>query len=87
MPGRDIPKKIVEAWLRFHEEDLCQGIDAVFVFRESGMEVRGLIDDENGYQRFEAMLRPLRSSYKIELQLDRRVEEKKNSMARTLSRR
>jgi hypothetical protein len=76
-PRRDTPSKLTEAWLRFHEAELCQGIDAVFVFKENGMEVRGLIEDDRISQKFETMLQPLRSFYRVELHLDRRQEEKK----------
>jgi hypothetical protein len=76
IPGRDTPKKLTEVWLRFHEQDLCQGIDADFTFRENGMVVRGFFEDSRLYQRFEAMLNPLRSSYAIELHLKRCQEVK-----------
>jgi hypothetical protein len=76
LPGRNTPKELTEAWLRFHEAELCQGIDAVFVFKDNGMEVRGRIEDESAFQKFEAMLQPLRGSHKVELHLDRRQEEK-----------
>jgi hypothetical protein len=77
-PGPDTPNKLTEAWLLFHEAEICQGIDAVFVFKENGMEVRGLIEDDRISQKFERMLQPLRSIYKVELHLDRRQEEKKS---------
>ncbi len=75
-PGRDTPRKVVEAWLRFHDEELCQGIDAVFAFNASGREVHGFFDDRSLYGKFVTLLQPLRNSYKIDLHLDRRQEEK-----------
>jgi hypothetical protein len=77
MPKHDTPKKLTEAWLHFHEEGLCQGLDAVFELNAGGMVVRGLIEDDKSYEKLEALLQPLRGSYKIELRLDRRREEKK----------
>jgi hypothetical protein len=77
IPGAGTPKKLAEAWLRFHDKDLCQGIDADFVFNKNGMEVRGQIEDNRSYEKLEAMLNPLRSSYDINLQLKQRQEEKK----------
>jgi len=69
VPGRDTPGELTEAWLRFHEAGLCQGVDAVFTFTKDGMSVRGLIEDERSAQKFGEMLTPLRRSYKIELTL------------------
>jgi hypothetical protein len=77
IPSVNTPKKLAEVWLRFHDKDLCQGIDANFIFSGDRMEVRGLIEDNRSYQKFEAMLNPLRSSYTIDLHLERCPEEKK----------
>jgi hypothetical protein len=77
VPDRNTPKDIAAAWVRFHEAGLCQGVDAVFVFREKGMEVKGVIEEERSYEKLQEMLRPLPGSFKIELSLTRREEEKK----------
>jgi hypothetical protein len=77
IPGRHTPRKLAEAWLKFHDQDLCQGIDAHFTFSGNGMEVGGLFESSNLHQKFEALLDPLRSSYKIDVHLERRSEEKK----------
>jgi hypothetical protein len=34
-PPHDTAQRLVEAWLRFHGTDLCQGVDAVFVFNKT----------------------------------------------------
>jgi hypothetical protein len=77
IPGRNTPKKLTEVWLRFHDQDLCLGIDADFAFNGNGMEVRGFFKDRSLYEKFEAMLHPLRSSYDIDLHLEPCPEEKK----------
>jgi len=38
VPNQNTPQKLWEAWLSFHETDLCQEVDALFVFNRSGME-------------------------------------------------
>jgi hypothetical protein len=77
VPDHNTPKDIAAAWVRFHEAGLCQGLDAVFVFSEKGLEVRGVIEEERSYEKLQEMLQPLPGSYKIELSLTRREEEKK----------
>ena len=64
---RDAPQELIEAWLRFHEMDLCQDLDTVFEFDESGMKVWCLIEDKKKYQKFQQLLEPLMDSYRIEL--------------------
>ncbi len=77
IPNRETPKELVEAWLRFHETDLCQGSDARFIFTKNGMIVRILVEDEKSYQKLEELLLPFRSSYGIELDATRPPEETK----------
>ena len=82
VPNRNTPRELTETWLRFHEADLCQGVDAVFVFTEDGMEVRSLIVDEKIYEKFQELLAPLRSSYKIKVQETRPLEQEKSGEKR-----
>jgi len=42
----EVPLQLREGWLRFHEAELCQGVDAVFVFHKKGMEVWCRVEDE-----------------------------------------
>ncbi len=79
-PPRDTPQRLVEAWLRFHENDLCQGVDTVFIFDKTGMEAWCEIEDERSYQKLQELLEPLRSSYRIELYATRTPAEKKSTM-------
>jgi hypothetical protein len=53
--------------LRFHELELCQSVDAVFVFDTKGVEVWCLIEDERSYQRVVELLEPLRASFEVTL--------------------
>jgi hypothetical protein len=70
-PSRDVPLPLQQVWLRFHEEELCQGVDAEFAFNKDGLEVHCLVEDEKSYDKFQEMLEPLRSSYKIDLVAER----------------
>lgn len=75
VPDRNTPKELAEAWLRFHELELCQGMDAVFVFSRDGMKIRALVEDEKSYQKLEELVAPLRSSFNIELEPKRPQQE------------
>lgn len=68
-----------ETWLRFHEAELCQGIDAVFQFHEKGMEVWCRVEDEKTYHKFLELVDPLRASYEIDLYTTRPLAEKKTT--------
>jgi hypothetical protein len=63
----ETPQKVREAWLSFHEADLCQKMDAVFVFNKNGMEVWCRIENEKDYQKLQELFQPLRDSYRIDL--------------------
>jgi hypothetical protein len=78
MPARDTPQKLVEAWLRFHETDLCQDADAVFIFEKNGMEVWFVYAGEASYLKMQELFKPLQDSYRVELYPTRRLEEKKS---------
>ncbi len=66
-PTRTIPAPLRNAWLRFHEEQWCLGIDAVFVFHPHGMEVWCRINNERNFQNFNMLLQPLQKSFRIDL--------------------
>lgn len=74
IPDSSTPKSVTEVWLRFHETGLCQGVNAVFSFRDKGMEVTGTIVDEKSFEKLQEMVQPLRSSYEIVLKLDQPKE-------------
>jgi hypothetical protein len=78
IPDRDTPKELTEAWLRFHEADLCQAVDTVFVFTKDGVELRSVIEDQKSYEKLEGLFAPLRNSWKIEMDATRPAEEPKS---------
>ncbi len=59
--------RLEDVWLRFHETEICQDLDAHFVFHKNGMEVWCLIEDEKSYQKFADMVSPLRASFQIDV--------------------
>jgi hypothetical protein len=65
-PGQ-VPRQFVDLWLRFHEVELCQELDAVFVFHQDAMEVWCRIEDEKSYQQFVQMISPLKASGHVDL--------------------
>jgi hypothetical protein len=78
MPSHGTPQKLVEAWLRFHETDLCQDVDAVFIFHNYGMEVWFVYAHEESFLKMQELFKPLQDSYRIEFYPTRQPEEKKS---------
>jgi hypothetical protein len=76
-PIGEVPIELRKAWLRFHEEKWCRGVDAVFVFDRDGMEAWCLVEDDGSYQRFTRMLAPLRANYEVELYTTYTTREEK----------
>jgi hypothetical protein len=73
------PRKVMEAWLRFHEMELCQRMDVVFYFSKEGVEAWCLVEDEKHYRKLEELFEPLRDSCRIELYATRpAVDEDSN---------
>ena len=75
-PHKDTPRKLQEAWLRFHEVGLCQDVDAAFVFDDSGMKVWSRIESDRIYLKFQELFAPLRNLYRVELYINRLRKEK-----------
>ena len=75
-PHKGTPRKLQEAWLRFHEVGLCQDVDAAFVFDEGGVKVWSRIESDKSYLKFQALFAPLRNLYPVELYINRPREEK-----------
>jgi hypothetical protein len=75
-PHKGTPRKLQEAWLRFHEVGLCQDVDAAFVFDDSGMKIWSRIGSDRIYLRFQELFAPLRNLYRVELYTNRSREEK-----------
>jgi hypothetical protein len=67
-----------DLWLRFHETELCQGLDTIFVFLPRGIEIWCLIEDERSFDRLKEMIEPLRAKFAIAVYLTRPVAEKRS---------
>ncbi len=81
-PPAAAPREIWDAWLRFHEGELCQGLDTIFVFHKNGMEIWCRIEDEKAYQKLTEIVAPLRSSFVIDLYPTRLSVDKKPADAK-----
>ena len=77
-PQKNTPRKLQEAWLRFHEIGLCQEMDAAFVFDDGGMKVWSRIGSDRIYLKFQELFAPLRNLYRVELYINRPQEEKES---------
>lgn len=66
-PDRNTPPRLREVWLRFHKDNLCEKVDAAFLFRHNTMGV--VVNKENGKdnQKLFKMLEPLYDTHRIEL--------------------
>lgn len=77
VPNHNTPQKLWEAWLSFHETDLCQEVDALFVFNRSGMEVWSRIEKDKNQRKFLRLFESLRNSYQVELYTTRTPAQNK----------
>jgi hypothetical protein len=67
MLNHDAPQKLIEGWLEFHRSNLCQSVDAVFVFNKQGVEIWCLSKNERNYQKLRLLFEPLQGSYRVEI--------------------
>jgi hypothetical protein len=77
VPNHNTPQKLWEAWLSFHETDLCQEVDALFVFNKSGMEIWSRIEKDKNQRKFLRLFESLKNSYPVELYTTRPPAENK----------
>jgi hypothetical protein len=63
----DAPRELVEAWLRLHGEELCLGIDAVFVSHEGIIQVWSRVEDEKHYKKLLKIMQPLSGLGRVEI--------------------
>jgi len=77
VPNKNTPRKLQEAWLEFHKTDLCQEIDAVFIFCNDSMEIWSRIENEKHYQKFQALFEPLKVANSVALYTTRAEPDKK----------
>jgi hypothetical protein len=64
------------AWLRYHELELCQTLDATFSLDARSLEAWCVVDDEKSYQKLIEILEPLRASFDVTLYATRPAPEK-----------
>jgi hypothetical protein len=81
LPGNGTPQKLQEAWLRFHESDLCQEVDAVFVFSKNGMEAWSRIENEKNSQKYQELFGFPGDAVQVELYTTRPAAKKKSDDA------
>ncbi len=77
VPTENTPRKLQEAWLEFHETDLCQDVDAVFLFKKSEVEVWSRIESDKSHQKFQALFDSPKNSYGVALYTTRAEVVKK----------
>ena len=80
MPDRDTHPKLVEAWLRFHRDELCQKLDSVFVFDGAGVEIWCVVESRRHYERLQRLLEPLRGAFRVDLYPTRPAPDRKKKM-------
>ena len=66
-PHQQTPVNLKEAWLKFHEDGLCQLVDAEFQFPDEKMVVWAKVEKEKNYRKLSAMLKPWVESRQVEL--------------------
>ncbi len=66
-PAADTPLRLREVWLRFHRDNLCEKVDAAFLFHKSEMEVLVNIENGKNNRKLFEILEPLHDSYQIKL--------------------
>jgi hypothetical protein len=76
-PNEHTPTELVKAWLRFHESELCQNTDAVFIFDNKGMEVWYVSKEDGIYQKLRELFQPPDGSYRVEVYPTRKPAEKR----------
>jgi hypothetical protein len=81
VPGNGTPQKLQEAWLRFHESDLCQEVDVVFIFSKNGMEAWSRIESEKNNQKYQELFGFPGDAVQAELYTTRPAAKKKSDDA------
>jgi hypothetical protein len=76
-PNEHTPPELVKAWLHFHESELCQNADAVFIFDNRGMEAWYVSKDDGIYQKLRELFQPPDGSYRVELYPTRKPAERR----------
>ncbi len=75
VPQKSTPRKLQEAWLRFHESDLCQEVDVAFVFSGGRMQVWSRIENDRSWSKLQDLFELLRNQNLAELYINRLQKE------------
>jgi hypothetical protein len=67
VPLREIPAPLRDAWLKFHEDEICLDTESVFVFHPEGMELWCRVKNEGEFRDIQALVEPLRKTFRIDL--------------------
>lgn len=67
VPGIQTPQALKNFWLRFHKDNLCQKLDAAFVFEKNRLRVFLNVESPGQEKELLKRLKPLQKSYLIEL--------------------
>ena len=66
-PNIQTPQALKNVWLRFHKDNLCQKLDAAFVFEKNRLRVFLNVESPGQERELLKRLKPLQNSYLIEL--------------------
>jgi len=72
----DVPLALRSLWLDYHQAELCQDLDSVFVFRPDGIEIWCAIQNEKSYQKLGELCKPLEGTLQFDLYPTRYPREK-----------
>jgi hypothetical protein len=75
-PSAQTPEPLWDLWIRFHEAELCQGMNAVFVFHDAAVEAWCPVRDQDSLEKLSAMTRALPPQFAAELYTSREILEK-----------
>jgi hypothetical protein len=66
MPDMHTPEEQIETWLRFHKDNLCQDVDAAFIFQGGKTRVLVNVQGSQNTKGLIKLLEPLKSSCPID---------------------
>lgn len=82
-PNHDTPLELQAAWLQFHQQNLCQKVDAIFIFTKGKMEVWVNSKNDKNYGELLTLLKPLQNTYRIDLHKTLPATHKESADIRT----
>jgi hypothetical protein len=75
-PQPDAPLPLKEAWLRFHELDLCRELDLDFLLNDGKVQIWTIFEKEKSYRRFLGLFAHLQKAGLVELYPTRLIEKR-----------